>query len=96
MLVNFPIDLDEVGTTVAEEISLRYRYFIFETKKNNPAIPDWKDSGTAEANIDNWTYRFTYEMKKFPEFPDETHFYVKLVGNKVEMIWHSSAELSVG
>ena len=96
ILINFPIDLDEVGGTIAEEISLRYRYFIFETQKNNPVIPDWEESGTAEANIDNLTYQFTYEMKKFPEFPDERHFYVKLIGNKAEMIWHSSAELGMG
>ena len=96
VLVNFPIDLNEVGGTIAEEISLRYRYFIFETKKNNPAIPDWKTAGTAEANIDNLTYQFSYEMKKFPELPDEIHFYVKMIGNKIEMIWHSSAELGMG
>ena len=96
VLVNFPIDLNEVGSTIAEEISLRYRYFIFEIKKNNPAIPDWKTAGTAEANIDNLTYQFSYEMKKFPELPDEIHFYVKLIGNKIEMIWHSSTELGMG
>lgn len=96
VLINFPIDLNEVGSTVAEEISLRYRYFMLETKKNNPALPDWKEPGTAEANIDNLTYQFSYEMKKFPELPDEVHFYVKLIGNKTEMIWHSSAELGMG
>jgi hypothetical protein len=93
VLINFPIDLNEVGSTVAEEIGLRYRYFMLEIRKDNPAIPDWIETGTAEANIDNLTYRFSYDMKRFPENPDEAHFYVKLIGNKTEMIWHSSAEL---
>ena len=96
VFINFPINLDEVGSTIADEISLRYRYFFLNRKAENNAIPDWKDTGTAEANIDNLTYLFTYEMKKFPEFPDEIHFYVKLIGNKTEMIWHSSADLGMG
>ncbi|MEP7239188.1 MAG: hypothetical protein ABI685_15010, partial [Ferruginibacter sp.] len=95
IIINFPVDLNEVGSTIAEEISLRYRYFILNGKTGD-AVPDWIAAGTAEANIDNITYQFTYEMKKFTELPDETHFYVKLIGNKTEMIWHSSADLGVG
>ncbi len=96
VFVNFPINLDEVGSTIADEISLRYRYFFLNGKAENNAIPDWRDTGTAEANIDNLTYLFTYEMKRFPELQNEIHFYVKLIGNKTEMIWHSSADLGMG
>lgn len=93
VIVNFPVDMNEVGSSVAEEISFRYKYFILKTKAANDEIPDWKPNGTAEAHIDNLTYRFTYEMKKNPELATEIHFYVSLIGNKNNLIWHSCADL---
>jgi hypothetical protein len=93
-VINYPIDLQEVGATVADEISFRYRYFKFENKDKD--VADWPLSGTIEVSIDNLTYRFTYDMKKFPELPDEIHFYVKLNGDRTDMIWHSTTELPVG
>ena len=96
VIINFPVDLDEVGSTIAEEISLRYRYFLLKIKQANNDIPDWEACGNLEANIDNLTYHFTYEMKRFPELPSEIHFYVKMTGNKTDMIWHSCTDLDYG
>ena len=86
--------LKEVGATVADEISFRYRYFKFENKDKD--VADWPLSGTIEVSIDNLTYRFTYDMKKFSDSADEIHFYVKLNGDRTDMIWHSTTELPVG
>lgn len=95
VIINFPVNLNEVGSTVAEEISLRYRYFILEIKNANPDVDDWQECGNAEANIDNLTYQFTYEMKRFTELPSEIHFYVKMIGDKTDTIWHSCADIDV-
>ncbi len=98
IVINYPVNIDEVGNAVAAEISNRYKAIKEILCTDNSEKIDWPINGTAEADIENLTYRFSYETKKFPEavLADEVHFYVKLLDDKNGTIWHSNVVLSVG
>jgi len=87
-VVNFPINLDDVGIQIAEVLCNKYDQYVLG-KKEEDNLPD---KGTAEAEIEHLVYRFTYNQVIYSEKPDVIHYYVKSDQDESK-IWHSSTNI---